>query len=83
MEVIAHQAVGVDLPFGLLTGVLQSGEKCLAIQVILENVLPAVSTIDDVVNRSQILHSQLAGHSKKAATTQPAVSIQTSKKCQQ
>ena len=62
VEVIAHQAIRMHLPIRLFTRLLQSAEKSLAVQVVLENILAAISTIDDVVNRSRILHAQLAGH---------------------
>src|ERR1700691_3035843 len=39
MEVIAHQAKSMHLPLCLLTGLLQSREKSLAIQIVLENIL--------------------------------------------
>ena len=62
VEVIAHQAKGMHLPLRLLTRLLQSGQKALAVQIVLENILPAVATVDHVVNRSRILHAQFAGH---------------------
>jgi len=52
----------MHLESGLLTGLGQSLEKILPIHVTSENILPAVPTAHDVINRSRIFHSQLARH---------------------
>jgi hypothetical protein len=57
----------------LLTDFLQSGEKSFAVLVVLENILPAISTIDNVVNRSRILHAQFAGHPTTLPSTAKSV----------
>ena len=48
MKMIAHQAVGMQLPLRLLARLAQGGEKPLPILVILENILSAIPTIHHV-----------------------------------
>jgi hypothetical protein len=64
MEMTAHQTVGVNLEIRLLAGLGQSLEKFLAIHLVVENVLPAVPTTQDVVNGAWILDAQLARHGR-------------------
>jgi hypothetical protein len=40
-------------------------EKILPVHVTSENILPAVPTAHDVINRPRIFHSQLARHAGK------------------
>jgi hypothetical protein len=62
MEVIADQAIRVHLPRGLLTGLLQSADKPLAILVIPEDRLATVTAVHDMINCSRILQPQLPCH---------------------
>jgi hypothetical protein len=43
MVVIAHEAVGMHLPAGFLTGLDQCFEEILPVNVVQENVIPPVS----------------------------------------
>jgi hypothetical protein len=49
-------------------------KKILPVHVIPENILPAVPTAHDVINRSRIFHSQLARHAGKTAGSIPIAS---------
>ena len=62
MKVVPHQAIGVHLKTGLLTGFRQRLEKVLAIDIIVENVLPPVPAAHHVVDRPRILDANLARH---------------------
>jgi hypothetical protein len=46
-------------------------EKILPVHVTSENILPAVPTAHDVINRSRIFHSQLARHAGKTTSSMP------------
>jgi hypothetical protein len=74
---IAHQTIGMHLPLRLLTGLLQGGEKLLAVQIVLENILAAISPIDNVANRSRILHAQFARHGTILPQTQKVSIVRT------
>src|SRR5437899_9843061 len=62
MKVIAHQAVGMDVPAGLHTGFSQRLEPLLPILIITKDVLPPVPSVHNVVDRSWILNAQFSGH---------------------
>ena len=47
----------------------QRGEKPLAIQVILENLLALLASIHHVINRARVFHAQFAGHAGKHANS--------------
>jgi hypothetical protein len=49
-------------------------EKILPVHVTSENILPAVPTAHDVINRHRIFHSQLARHAGKTACSIPIAS---------
>jgi hypothetical protein len=49
-------------------------EKILPVHVTTENILPAVPTAHDVINRPRIFHSQLARHAGKTAGSIPIAS---------
>src|ERR1019366_8042962 len=46
-------------------------EKILPVHVTSENILPAVPTAHDVINRSRIFHSQLGRHAGKTTSSIP------------
>jgi hypothetical protein len=62
MEVIAHQAPGVDLPIRLGTSLPQSFQKQFAISIVEENILAMITPIHEVVNGACKLNSKLSGH---------------------
>ena len=52
MKMVPHQAIGMDLPFGLATGFSEGGKEALAIIDIAKDVLTAIPAIHDMINRS-------------------------------
>jgi hypothetical protein len=56
---------------------MQGGEKLPAVQIVLENILAAISPIDNVVNRSRILHAQFARHGTILPQTQKVSIVRT------
>jgi hypothetical protein len=67
MKVIAHEAIGMDLPCGLGAGLAQSFEESFAILVIAENIFTPIAATHDMINRAFVLHPQLSSH--KCRTT--------------
>jgi hypothetical protein len=63
----------MHLPLRLLTGFLQRAEKLLAIQIVFENILAPISTVQDVVNRARILYAQFAWH--RLSLPRPSISV--------
>ena len=61
-KMVAHQAIGMNLPSRLLASFGESVEKVLAVRIIDKNVLPAVPAVHDVVDGARILHSHRARH---------------------
>ena len=70
---IAHQTVGMHLPFGLPAGFPQGGEEAFTIRVVPEDVLALIAVIHQVINRARILNAQFARHS--ARLSHPAKSV--------
>jgi hypothetical protein len=62
MKVIAHQAIGVNLPFGLAAGFRQGGQEHAAIPHISKNWLPAIPPVHHMVDRSGKFTAHLARH---------------------
>ena len=62
MKMIGHQAPGMDVPAGLLTGLVQGLQEEFAVPVVLEDGLAPVTAIHDVVYGAGILDAQLSGH---------------------
>ena len=62
MKVVAHQAPGMDLPVGFLTGFTKGVQEQPPILVIQENGLAPVATIHRVINRPGVLNSELPCH---------------------
>ena len=61
MKMIRHEDIGVNLPAGLSANLAQRLNEALAIRIIHEVQFAPVSAIHDVINRTSILDSQLAG----------------------
>jgi hypothetical protein len=61
------------LPFGFAASLAQSRQKPLAVSVILKDILAPITAIHDVVDRSRVLQSQLAGHWKPLAAQTESV----------
>ena len=62
MEMVAHQAVGMDSPTGLLTGFGQRLEEIVTIHLVQEDVFPAVAPAHHMVDGPGILNSDFARH---------------------
>ena len=56
MEMIFHQAPGVNLPAGFAAGFGEGGQKTVAIQVVVENGFAPIPAIHDVVDGAGILN---------------------------
>ena len=67
MEMIGHQAEGMDLPIGLGAGLGQSGQEKLRVLGVAEDGFGMIATVHGVVNRSWILDTQLASHAQDIA----------------
>ena len=65
MKMVAHQAKGMHLEAGFLTGFRQGLEIILPVYIIQADVLPPVAPAHDVVNSPTIFNSHLARHGSK------------------
>ena len=54
VKMIAHQAIGVDLPVGLGTSFTEGGEEAMTIGVVGEDGLAAVAPAHQMINRAGI-----------------------------
>src|SRR5437667_5851868 len=63
MIMVAHQAIRMHLPVGLLARFGQSLDEVVPIHVVQKDVVPLVATTHDVIHRPWILDSKLARHS--------------------
>lgn len=64
---IGHEDIGVNLPAGLGARLGKGFDKALAVRIVEEDRLAPVAAIHDVVDRTGILDSQLAGHDARMA----------------
>jgi hypothetical protein len=62
MEMIRHEDIGVNLPARLGANLAQRLNEALAIRIVHESQFAPVTATHDVINRTTILDSQLAGH---------------------
>src|SRR6185503_5470212 len=69
MKMIAHQTIGMDLPFSLQAGLGQCFKEPFPIRVILENRLLPITAVHDMINRSWVLEPKFSGHASHP--TQP------------
>jgi len=65
MKVIAHEAIGVDFPLGFGASLAERFEKAVAVEVVLENVLAPVATVQDVVDGTGILNAEFGSHARR------------------
>jgi hypothetical protein len=63
------QAIRMDLPAGFLACFSQGLEKVLAVHVVEKYVLPPITSIHHVINRSGVLHSHLPQHAGRFRKT--------------
>ena len=75
VKMIAHEAVGVDLPRGFAARLAERGEKATAVVVIAEDGLAMIAPVHHMVDRTRIFHSELAGH--VASCARPAKCVNT------
>jgi len=71
VKVIAHQALRVCLPTGLLTSLGQRLQQPLPVLVILKDRLPPAAPIHYVINCPSILNAQLPSHEPCLASPRP------------
>jgi hypothetical protein len=64
VEVIGHEAKGVDLPAGVLAGSLERRKETLAVGVVQEDALLVVAAVHDVVNRARVSNAQFPSHGR-------------------
>ena len=62
VKMVGHENEGMHLPTRFGTTLIQAAEKQLAILISLEDLLPPIPAINDMINRPGILDSQLASH---------------------
>jgi hypothetical protein len=70
---IGHEAIGLDLPCGLATGLGEGGEETFAVRVVAENFLAAIPAIDNVIDRTGIFEAHWARHDEKRVSTSKTV----------
>ncbi len=75
MKVVAHQAIRVELPAGLLTRFSQSLEEVLPVNVIQEDILPPVSSAHHMVNGTRVLNTDFARHEAITARSLGSASL--------
>jgi hypothetical protein len=63
MKMIAHETPGMQLPIGLCANFGEGSQKALAICIILEDRLTAITAIHHVVDGTGVLNSELARYS--------------------
>jgi hypothetical protein len=62
VEVIAHQAVGVNLPFGFAASFRQGREEELAVGIVQDDVVSLIAPAHHMVDGPGVFDSQLARH---------------------
>ena len=67
MIMIAHQAIGVNLPIGFLARFGQGLQEILPVHVIEKNILAPVAAAHDVIQGAGILDAPFAGHRAQSA----------------
>ncbi len=64
MEVVTHEAIGVDLPVGFCAGFYECVQKKLAVTVIPKDVFATVTAVEDVIGGVLEFDAQLTWHQK-------------------
>jgi hypothetical protein len=62
VEMVWHEAIGVDLPGSFFAGGGESFDEGVAVVVVEENGFAAISTIEDVVDGAGVFDAKGAGH---------------------
>ena len=75
MKMIRHEHIGVNLPAGLGACLAQGLDEPPPVRVVLADGFAPVPAIHDVVNRTGILDSKLAGHAGRLAGVSKCVNI--------
>jgi len=74
MILVTHQAIGMDLPAGLLASLGEGLEEIVPIHVVEIDLLAAIPTAHDMVDRAGILDAHLRWH--RATLPKPATQSQ-------
>jgi hypothetical protein len=75
MKRIRPEDIGVNLPARLGANLAQRLDEALAIRSIPENPFALVTAIHDVINRANLLDSQLASYAGRVALAASPVNI--------
>ena len=62
MKMIFHQTVGENVPLGFAARLVKGFQKTPPVDVVVVNRLPPIASVHDMVDRSGVLDTQLAGH---------------------
>jgi len=71
MKMIAHQAIGMNLPGGFATRLGQGGQEQRPIAPTAEDGLPPIPSIHHVINRPHKLAAHLAWHASESLPKHP------------
>jgi hypothetical protein len=72
MEVIAHEAPGMELPVGFGAGFGKGVEEKLAILIGEKDVFAMIATVHEVIDRAGVLEPEFSGHAWKDASRSEA-----------
>src|SRR5436853_7922020 len=62
MKMVAHHAISMNLPIGLLAALPERLYPPVPIRVVFEYRLPPISPVHHMIDRTRILHPQFARH---------------------
>jgi hypothetical protein len=62
MNMVGHQAVGMDTEAEFFDGFLQEKEKTIPVAIFKEDILPGIPAQDDMIESTGVMDALLAGH---------------------
>ncbi len=65
MEVVGQEAKGVDLPLRLGASLTEAVKESLAVLIIGEDGLAAITAVHDVIDGARVFQAQLASHADR------------------
>jgi len=71
VEVVGHEAKGVDLPLRLGASLTEAVKESLSARIIGEDGLAAVAAVHDVIDGTRIFQAQLASHADSVPGQEP------------
>src|SRR5579862_5526818 len=81
VKVIAHETIRMNLPIGFFARLLQRFEEEFSVVIIVENVLPVIPSVHDMIDCSFVLNSKLPGHARQCGPTARELSILRTDPC--